>query len=83
MHNIENVMAAVLIARACGCTREKIISGMERFRGVSHRIEFAADKDGVLFYDDSKGTNVGAVIKRAREFSGLRRPAARRPGQGW
>ena len=70
VHNIENVMAAVLIARACGCTREKIISGVEKFRGVAHRIEFTADKGGILFYDDSKGTNVGAVIKALESFPG-------------
>lgn len=70
IHNIENVMAAVLMARACGCSREKIIAVTENFRGVSHRIEFAADKGGVLFYDDSKGTNVGAVIRALESFPG-------------
>lgn len=70
IHNIENVMAAVLMARACGCGREKIIEVTEGFRGVSHRIEFTADKNGVLFYDDSKGTNVGAVIRALEGFPG-------------
>lgn len=70
IHNIENVMAAVLMARACGCSREKIIEVTESFRGVSHRIEFIADKGGVLFYDDSKGTNVGAVIRALESFPG-------------
>ncbi|MEN6464123.1 MAG: UDP-N-acetylmuramoyl-L-alanine--D-glutamate ligase [Syntrophaceae bacterium] len=70
VHNIENVMAAVLMARSCGCSREKIIKVTENFRGVSHRIEFAADKGGVLFYDDSKGTNVGAVIRALESFPG-------------
>ncbi len=70
IHNIENVMAAVLIARSCGCSREKIIKVTENFRGVSHRIEFTADKGGVLFYDDSKGTNVGAVIRALESFPG-------------
>jgi len=70
IHNVENVMAAVLMARACGCSREKIIEVTQSFRGISHRIEFAADKRGVLFYDDSKGTNVGAVIRALESFPG-------------
>lgn len=70
IHNIENVMAAVLMARACGCSSEKIIEITRSFRGVSHRIEFAAEKQGVLFYDDSKGTNVGAVIRALESFPG-------------
>lgn len=70
VHNIENVMAAVLMARACGCSREKIIAVTEGFRGVAHRIEFTADKNGVRFYDDSKGTNVGAVIRAVEGFPG-------------
>ena len=39
---------------------------MEGFRGIAHRIEYAGEKNGVLFYDDSKGTNVGAVCGRWR-----------------
>lgn len=70
IHNIENVMAAVLMARACGCSREKIIEVTEGFRGVAHRIEFTADRNGVLFYDDSKGTNVGAVVRAVEGFPG-------------
>ncbi len=42
---------------------------MEGFRGIAHRIEYAGEKNGVLFYDDSKGTNVGAVMRALESFS--------------
>ena len=68
-HNIENVMAAVLAARACGCPAPDIIRAVEGFRGIAHRIEHVGEKKGVLFYDDSKGTNVGAVARALESFS--------------
>jgi UDP-N-acetylmuramoylalanine--D-glutamate ligase len=68
-HNIENVMAAVMAARYCGCSRDNIISAMRDFKGIAHRIEFTDEKNGVAFYDDSKGTNVGAVVRALETFS--------------
>ncbi len=68
-HNCENVMAAIIAARACGCEPTAIIEAVEGFRGIAHRIEFAGEKNGVLFYDDSKGTNVGAVARALESFS--------------
>jgi UDP-N-acetylmuramoylalanine--D-glutamate ligase len=67
-HNIENVMAAILAARGCGCTPAEIIRTVEGFRGLAHRIEYVAEKDGIRFYDDSKGTNVGAVARAIESF---------------
>jgi UDP-N-acetylmuramoylalanine--D-glutamate ligase len=69
VHNIENVMAAVMAARWAGCRREAIIEAVSHFRGVSHRIEYAGEKNGVAFYDDSKATNVGAVLRALETFS--------------
>ncbi|MDP1992804.1 MAG: UDP-N-acetylmuramoyl-L-alanine--D-glutamate ligase [Syntrophales bacterium] len=68
-HNTENVMASVIAARACGCTPPDIIRAVEGFHGIAHRIEYAGEKNGVLFYDDSKGTNVGAVMRALQSFS--------------
>jgi len=68
-HNCENVMAAILAARACGCEPPAIIRAVEGFRGIAHRIQYAGEKNGVLFYDDSKGTNVGAVMRALESFS--------------
>lgn len=68
-HNIENVMASIMAARHCECPPADIIRTVEEFPGIPHRIEFAAEKSGVAFYDDSKGTNVGAVARALETFS--------------
>jgi len=69
LHNVENVMAAVVAARFCGCSQESIVEAVSEFRGLAHRIEFAGEKNGIKFYDDSKGTNVDAVIRALQTFS--------------
>jgi UDP-N-acetylmuramoylalanine--D-glutamate ligase len=69
LHNVENVMAAVMAARFCGCSRASIIDAVTDFRGLPHRIEFAGEKKSVSFYDDSKGTNVGSVVRALDTFS--------------
>ncbi|MGA2330496.1 MAG: UDP-N-acetylmuramoyl-L-alanine--D-glutamate ligase [Syntrophales bacterium] len=69
LHNVENVMAAIMAARYCGCSHENIISAVADFKGIPHRIEFTEEKNGVAFYDDSKGTNVGAVARALETFS--------------
>ena len=67
-HNVENVMAAVMAARYAGCTPGVIVEGVSSFKGLAHRIEFAGEKGGVAFYDDSKGTNVSAVVRALEAF---------------
>lgn len=68
LHNVENVMAAIMAARFCGCSRENIIAAVSAFRGLPHRIEFAGEKNSIKFYDDSKGTNVGSVERALETF---------------
>lgn len=68
-HNMENVMAAVMAARGCGCAPAQIAKAVAEFRGLPHRIEFVHEKNGVRFYDDSKGTNVGAVLRAVESFT--------------
>ncbi len=68
LHNVENVMAAVMAARFCGCSQARIIDAVTDFRGLPHRIEFAGEKKGVRFFDDSKGTNVGSVVRALDTF---------------
>ena len=68
LHNVENIMAAILAARFCGCNRDSIIEAVSNFHGLPHRIEFAGEKKGVRFYDDSKGTNVGSVVRALDTF---------------
>ena len=62
-HNYENVMAASAMAAAYGVPLESIRKTIKSFGGVAHRIEFVAEKDGVAYYNDSKGTNPDAAIK--------------------
>jgi UDP-N-acetylmuramoylalanine--D-glutamate ligase len=69
LHNVENVMAAVMAARFCGCGREDIVASVSGFAGLPHRIQFAGKKRGVRFYDDSKGTNVGSVVRALETFA--------------
>lgn len=69
LHNVENVMAAVVAARFCGCSPESIIEAVSSFHGLPHRIEFAGEKGEVKFYDDSKGTNVDAVVRALQTYS--------------
>ncbi|MBN2080422.1 MAG: UDP-N-acetylmuramoyl-L-alanine--D-glutamate ligase, partial [Spirochaetes bacterium] len=70
VHNLENVMAAILAARMCGCPPGEIVDVLKRFAGIAHRIEFAGRVNGVFYYDDSKGTNVDAVYRALGSFSG-------------
>ena len=68
IHNIENMLAAVAAAKICSCPKRAIQTALESFRGLPHRLEFVRKLNGVNFYNDSKGTNVGAVVKSLRSF---------------
>ena len=63
VHNYENVMAAVAMAAAYGVAMDSIRKTIKEFAGVEHRIEFVAEKNGVAYYNDSKGTNPDAAIR--------------------
>lgn len=69
VHNIENVMAASLLALSAGCSTSAVESAARSFQGLEHRLEFVREIDGVKYFNDSKGTNVGAVIKSLEGFS--------------
>jgi UDP-N-acetylmuramoylalanine--D-glutamate ligase len=69
-HNLENIMAAIVAARWCGCPPQTIIDTLEMFDGMPHRVERVGEKNGVTFYNDSKGTNVGAVERALESFPG-------------
>lgn len=69
MCNVENVMAAILIAKAMNVPMNIILSTVKSFKAVEHRIEFVATKNGVDFYNDSKGTNPDAAIQGIRAMS--------------
>jgi len=62
-------MAAIAAAKAIGIPAQSIQQTLEEFPGLEHRLEFVREKDGVRYYNDSKGTNVGAVVKSLASFS--------------
>ena len=63
MHNYENYMAAVAMAAVYGVPMDIIRNVIRAFKGVEHRIEYVTEKNGVVYYNDSKGTNPDAAIK--------------------
>lgn len=69
MHNVENVMAAVLVALHMGVPMEIIRNTVRTFKAVEHRIEYVATKNNVLYYNDSKGTNTDASIQAVKAMS--------------
>ena len=70
-HNMENAMAAFLAARLAGVPADAVRQGARAFRPLPHRMQLVAEMDDVRYYDDSKGTNVGAV---AAALTGFPRP---------
>ena len=69
VHNFENVMAAIAIAAAYGVPMETILDTVKHFQAVEHRIEYVATKNGVVYYNDSKGTNPDAAIQGIKAMS--------------
>lgn len=63
MHNYENYMVAVAMAAVYGVPMDIIRKVIRAFKGVEHRIEYVTEKNGVVYYNDSKGTNPDAAIK--------------------
>ena len=69
-HNVENALAASLMAFLVGAPVDGIIGVLKTFQGVEHRIEFVRELDGVKFYNDSKATNTDSAIKALETFAG-------------
>lgn len=68
-HNYENVMAAIAMTIEAGVPLNIIINVIKDFMGVEHRIEYVRDKNGVTYYNDSKGTNPDSSIKALEAMS--------------
>lgn len=69
LHNYENVMTAVGMTMAYGAPLDVIRRVLREFKAVEHRIEYVAEKDGVIYYNDSKGTNPDAAIRAVRAMN--------------
>jgi len=62
LHNASNALAALALCRAAGLPLAPLLHGLREYAGEPHRVELVAHIEGVDFYDDSKGTNVGATV---------------------
>ena len=62
LHNAANALAAMALCRAIGMEYQPLLSELRKFSGLPHRVQKVAEIRGVAFYDDSKGTNVGATV---------------------
>jgi len=61
-HNAANALAALALCRAVELPFEPLLQALREFKGLPHRMEKVAAFGGITFYDDSKGTNVGATV---------------------
>lgn len=69
VHNLENALAAGLAAAAIGASTSAIRNVLTSFAGLEHRLEYVAEISGVRYINDSKGTNVGAVVRSLQSFT--------------
>ncbi|MFG6432510.1 UDP-N-acetylmuramoyl-L-alanine--D-glutamate ligase [Roseateles sp. LYH14W] len=74
-HNAANGLAALALACAAGCELAPMLHALREYRGEPHRVEPIGSIDGVEFYDDSKGTNVGATVAAISGLGADRAPA--------
>ena len=70
VHNLENSLCAASIALLCGVLPKQIQQAAEKFQSLPHRMEDVGEVRGVHYYDDSKATNVDAVVKSLESFPG-------------
>ena len=77
LHNAANALAALALARALGLSYTPLLAALRDFNGLPHRLEKVAEFDGVAFYDDSKGTNVGATVAALNGFAEITARGAR------
>jgi UDP-N-acetylmuramoylalanine--D-glutamate ligase len=68
VHNLENALAAAALSISAGADSGSVAAVLREFPGLEHRLEFVREKDGVAYINDSKGTNVGAVLKSVEGF---------------
>jgi len=68
-HNVGNVLAAASAAALAGAPKEKVVERIHSFEGFHFRIEKTAEKNGVLYINDSKGTNLDATLAAIRTFA--------------
>jgi UDP-N-acetylmuramoylalanine--D-glutamate ligase len=77
LHNAANALAALALTRSLGESYPPLLTALRDFKGLPHRLEKVAEFDGVAFYDDSKGTNVGSTVAALDGFAELTARGAR------
>ena len=68
-HNLYNSLFSVAVAKLMGVKNEIIAKALKEFKGVKHRVEFIAEKNGVKFYNDSKATNTASTISAIKSVN--------------
>lgn len=81
-HNASNALAALALATAAGAPLAPMLYGLREYAGEPHRVESVAVVDGVEYFDDSKGTNVGATLAAVRGLGAERRLVLILGGEG-
>jgi UDP-N-acetylmuramoylalanine--D-glutamate ligase len=81
-HNASNALAALALSAAAGCPLAPILFGLREYRGEPHRVESIGILNGVEFFDDSKGTNVGATVAALRGLGEERKVVVILGGEG-
>ncbi|WP_423853326.1 UDP-N-acetylmuramoyl-L-alanine--D-glutamate ligase [Acinetobacter guillouiae] len=61
-HNVANALACLALGEAIGLPMDKMLETLKTFKGLEHRCEFVKEVNGVRYYNDSKGTNIGATL---------------------
>lgn len=82
LHNQANALAAIALASAMGVPFDRMLETLSSFPGLPHRTQWVAERDGVVWYNDSKGTNVGATIAAVEGLLGPKILIAGGEGKG-
>ena len=69
-HNLANALAALAMGHSLGLERNGMLAALREFTGLAHRTALVRERDGVRWFDDSKGTNVGATVAAVRGLPG-------------
>jgi UDP-N-acetylmuramoylalanine--D-glutamate ligase len=81
-HNAVNALAALALASACGCALGPMLYGLREYQGEPHRVQAVGIIHGVEYFDDSKGTNVGATVAALQGLGADRRVVVILGGEG-
>ena len=68
-HNIFNALCAICICKILGVSNQDIVSGLQNFKGIKHRVQFVCEKNGVSYFNDSKATNTSSTISALSDMN--------------